>query len=132
MNLLLGKIGLSRVILLGVFLSLSALAHEGHDHTPVSLKSALELGLKTAKKYSASTSPFVIGKLSPSWALLTEADTRIHENGRGYYVVAVNNAQEVKTLYLNILLDGTIAGANYTGEFVISSSVASSSVKSGG
>ncbi len=132
MKLLSGKMLWCWVILCGFLWSQFALAHEGHDHAPVSIKSALEISLKTVKKYSASTSPFAIGKLPSSWASLTEADARIHENGRGYYVVAVNNMQEAKTLYLKILLDGSIAGANYSGDFAISSSVVVSSAKSGG
>lgn len=127
----LGKRFLFWVILVGGLGIQSAGAHEGHDHVPVSLKSALEISLKTVKKYVRTESPFAIGKLPSSWAACTEADASIHENGRGYYVVAVNNPQKSKTLYLKILLDGSIAGANYTGEFVLSSSGASSSAKYG-
>ncbi len=126
------NIVLFRVFLISFLWSQFALAHEGHEHAPVSIKSALEIGVKTAKNYAASSSPFAVGKLPASWASLTEADVSIYENGRGYYVVAVNNEQEAKTLYLKILLDGAIAGANYTGNFAASSSVSSISASSGG
>ncbi len=121
-----------RVFLISFLWSQFALAHEGHEHAPVSIKSALEIGLKMAKKYAASSPPFAVGKLPASWASLTEADASIYENGRGYYVVAINNVQETKTLYLKIQLDGTIAGANFTGNFAESSSASSLSAKSGG
>jgi hypothetical protein len=119
-------------ILSGFLWSSLTQAHEGHDHAPVSIKSAIEISLKSAKKYSISGSPFAIGKLPSSWALLTDSDASIHENGRGYYVVGLNNPQEGKTLYLKIMLDGAIAGANYSGEFASMSANSSSSAHSGG
>ncbi len=99
------------------FLINSAFAHEGHDHAPVSMKSAIEIGLQTAAQYTESEPPFAIGKLPGSWAALEKNDASIHENGRGYYVVALNNKQESKTLYIKILLSSEIADANYTGDF---------------
>lgn len=92
-------------------------AHEGHDHTPVSMKSAIELGLKAAQRYTETPSPFAVGKLPPSWAQVNKANASIFENGRGYYVVAIANPAEEKTLYVKIRLDGDVIGANYTGEF---------------
>ncbi len=116
--------------LCGLIWSQSGTAHEGHDHAPVSMKSAIDIGVDTAKKYSVSESPFGLGKLPASWAGLSDADASIHENGRGYYVVAVKNPQEQKTLYLKIMLDGKIAGANYDGNFF--SSANTSSIKNNG
>ncbi|HTF95177.1 MAG TPA: DUF6488 family protein [Cellvibrio sp.] len=118
------------IALCGFMWGQAGIAHEGHDHAPVSMKSAIDIGLKTAKKYSVSESPFGLGKLSASWAGLSDADASIHENGRGYYVVGVKNPQEGKTLYLKIMLDGKISGANYDGNFTVSSN-ASSVVNSG-
>ncbi len=98
-------------------LPLITIGHEGHDHGPVTMKSAIEISLKTIKSYTKAPSPFTVGQLPPSWAQLRDSDARIHENGRGYYVVALNNSREAKTIYLKILLDGAIADANYSGNF---------------
>jgi hypothetical protein len=92
-------------------------AHEGHEHIPVSMKKAVELALATAAQYSRETPPFKIPQLDDSWRALPNSAAKIHENGRGYYVVSVENSDAAKTLYLRILLDGTIENANFSGEF---------------
>lgn len=112
-------------------LALASYGHEGHEHGPVSIKSALEIGLKTVKNYSAKPSPFEVGQLPASWAMLAESDAKIHENKLGYYIVRVDNPQEKQTVYLKVLLDGTVNGANYTGVFAVSSAKSSSSFASG-
>jgi len=106
--------------------------HEGHEHGPVSIKSALDISLKTLKDYSVKPSPFEVGQLPASWATLTEDDAKIHENKLGYYIVRVDNPQENQTIYVKVLLDGTVNGANYTGVFAVSSVKSSSSYSSGG
>lgn len=105
------------VALCALLWSLSSTAHEWHDHAPVSMKSAIEIGLKTAAQYTQASASPPVGKLTESWAALEKSDASIHENGRGYYVVALNNKNENKTLYVKILLDGEIENANFTGEF---------------
>ncbi len=111
---------------------LAVYGHEGHDHGPVSIKSALEIGIKTAKRYAGKISPYEAGKLSASWANLSGDDAKIHENKLGYYVVSLNNQRENKILYVKILLDGSIAGANYSGDFPVVSAPSSSLPMSGG
>lgn len=93
--------------------------HEGHDHSqiPINMKTATELALKTTQDYTKSPSGFNIGQLPPSWENLPLSATSIYENKLGYYVVAVENIADKKTLYLRILLNGTVEGANFTGKF---------------
>ncbi|PUA28536.1 MAG: hypothetical protein B0W54_19055 [Cellvibrio sp. 79] len=124
---------LLRSLVFGIscLLALASYGHEGHEHGPVSIKAALEIGLKAVKNYSIKPSPFVVGQLPASWASLTEDDAKIHENKIGYYIVRVENMQEKQTVYLKILLDGTIKDANYTGIFTISSAKSSSPPTSG-
>lgn len=120
------------VLSISVWLALSlqsALAHEGHDHGPVSIKSALEIALKTAREYTQSPSPFMGERLAPGWAQLGSADARIHENGRGFYWVVLHNPQERRDLYIKILLDGEIAAATFDEKFLSDSA---SSNNSGG
>lgn len=112
--------------------SLVALGHEGHDHGPVSIKSALEISLKAAREYSAGASPFDIGLLPGSWARLSKNNATIHANQLGYYIVALNNPHEGKVAYFKIRLDGTITGANFTGLFTEMSAKSSNSSMSDG
>lgn len=101
-------------LLASVFLS----AHEGHDHTPVSMKRAVEIALATTHEYTLKQPPFGLEKLDKSWQNLPHTAAKIHENGQGYYVVSVINPQREKTLYLRILLDATVSAASYSDQFV--------------
>lgn len=110
--------GLVRIMYATIWLLLSPLlmAHEGHDHTPVNMKKAVEIALATANDYSLKQPPFGLKILDKSWQNLPESAAHIHENGRGYYVVAVTNPHG-KILYVRILLDARVAGANFSGKF---------------
>lgn len=92
-------------------------AHEGHDHAPVSMKKAVEIALASARDYTLKQPPFGLKKLDGSWRDLPESAAQIHENGRGYYVVSLANPQQNETLYVRILLDGRVDGANFSGDF---------------
>ncbi|HSX84267.1 MAG TPA: DUF6488 family protein [Cellvibrio sp.] len=101
-------------------------AHEGHDHMPVNMKKAVEIAIATTRAYTLAPPPFDFPQLDQSWRELPESAAQIHENGRGYYVVRVENPVQAKILYLRILLDGNIDGANFSGD--VASSAATSSV----
>ncbi|WP_188152391.1 DUF6488 family protein [Teredinibacter waterburyi] len=92
-------------------------AHENHNKMPVSIKKALDIGLSTAHQYSREDSPFALKKLPVSWAALDQSAVKIHKNGRGYYIVSVENKAEAKTLYVLIALAGDVFDANFSGEF---------------
>ncbi|HSC66457.1 MAG TPA: DUF6488 family protein [Cellvibrio sp.] len=98
-------------------LALVAQAHEGHDHAPVSMKKATDIALASARDYTLKQPPFGLKKLDGSWRDLPESAAQIHENGRGFYIVSLANPQQNQTLYVRILLDGRVAGANFSGAF---------------
>ncbi|MCE3252558.1 MAG: hypothetical protein K0Q67_1578 [Cellvibrio sp.] len=102
-----------------------AQAHEGHEHMPVSIKKAVEIALATTRAYTLAPPPFDLSQLDQSWRELPASAAQIHENGRGYYVVRVENPARAKTLYLRILLNGNIDGANFSGDFVSSAATSS-------
>ncbi len=106
-------------------LSPCAYAHEGHEHMPVSMKKAVEIAWTTTHSYTVQAPPFGLPQLDQSWRELPRGAAQIYENGRGYYLVSVENPAQAKTLYLRILLDGSVDAANFSGVFV--SSAASSS-----
>ena len=85
-----------------------ARAHEGHDHVPVTMKKAVEIGLVTTREYTRKVPPFGLPQLDGSWYDLPDSAARIYENGRGYYVVSIENSAQAKTLYIRILLDGRV------------------------
>ena len=97
-----------------------AYAHEAHNHNqfPVTMKKAVEIALETARTASEAAQPALgLQRLDNSWQALPIEAARIHENVHGYYVVSVKNPAQNKTLYVKILLDGKITGANFSGKF---------------
>ena len=93
-------------------------AHEGHNHLPVSPKKAVEIALETARTASETAQPELrLQQLDDSWRTLPTEAAKIQENGRGYYVVSVENKAQHKTLYVRILLNGQITDANFSGKF---------------
>jgi len=89
----------------------ASFAHEGHAHTPVNMKSALELALKTADDYTRAAPPFAAEPLAASWRGLPQSAASLVENGIGYYRVQVVNTATAELLLLKITLDGDIATA---------------------
>ncbi len=115
---------ISIAVMVLLMLSL-AQAHEGHDHGPVTMKKAVEIALATTQDYTRKVPPFGLPQLDQSWHNLPANAARIHENGRGYYLVSVENAAQAKTLYVRILLDGRIDAANFSGNFASSATTSS-------
>lgn len=115
----------SSAVLMLLILSI-ALAHEGHEHAPVTMKKAIEMALVIARDASLSAQPALgLPQLDQSWRSLPASAAQIYENGRGYYLVSVANPAQAKKLYVRIMLDGRVVAANFSGDFV--SSVATSS-----
>lgn len=103
-----------------------AQAHESHDHGPVTMKKAVEIALATVRDFSINAQPSLgLPQLDQSWGNLPENAVRIYENGRGYYLVSIENPAQMKKLYLRIMLDGRVDAANFSGDFA--SSMATSS-----
>lgn len=108
------------------FLSIAA-AHEGHDHMPVTMKKAVEIALATARDASFAAQPALgLPQLEQSWRDLPVGAAQIVENGRGYYLVRVENPSQTKILHLKILLDGRVEAANVSDRVV--SSAATSAI----
>lgn len=94
-------------------------AHEGHEHSPVSMKKAVEIALGTVRAAALEPQPKLdLPQLDASWQVLPEGAAQIVENGRGYYWVKVDNPAQAKSLYVRILLDGQVDAANFSGASV--------------
>ena len=92
---------------------------DDHKHDDHSLNNvdAQNVGLKTAKLFSEVDPKLGFGKLTDSWAGLSLEATTLHASGDGYYIVAVENSGESKTLYVLMSTAGDVFDANFSGEF---------------
>jgi len=111
-----------KIVLLTLLLQpLLVFGHADHDHEheaqPISATQAQSNGLKAAKVFSDIDAELGFGKLPQSWSKLSSAQTKLHASGKGYYVVAVENEAEGKTLYVLMSNTGDLYDANFTGEF---------------
>jgi hypothetical protein len=103
------------LILTGLLLSTPVFAHDAHEH--ISEQSAPSVGLKTAADLTKKDAGLGFGKLPASWAAIPVKNAKVHKKGKGYYVVAVTNSEEKKTLYVLISDEGEAFDANFTGDF---------------
>lgn len=82
------------------------------------MKKVVDIALETARIASQEAqSELDLQRLDTSWRALPIEAARIYENGRGYYVVSVENPAQSETLYVRILLNGRVDAANFSGEF---------------
>lgn len=93
----------------------SALAHDDHVH--IDETSALTVGKETAAELSQKDAGLGFGKLPASWAKVPAKNIRLHKKGTAYFIVALTNDMEKKTLYVLISEEGEAFDANFTGEF---------------
>ncbi len=106
---------IASLLLVGMLMTTPALAHQSHSH--VSEQSAPAVGLKTAADLTKKDAGLGFGKLPDSWAGLPIQSAKLHKKGKGYFVVAVTNDKEKKTLYVLLSDEGKAYDANFTGEF---------------
>lgn len=57
------------------------------------------------------------GKLPESWGKVPAKNVKLNKKGNGYYIVAVTNDTEKKTLYVLMSAEGEAYDVNFTGEF---------------
>ena len=90
-------------------------AHEGHEH--VNDQSVLPIALEAATDLTKKDQGLGFGKLPASWTNLPFKNAKVHKKYPGYFVVAVTNDAEKKTIYFVISVEGDVYDANFTGEF---------------
>lgn len=94
-----------------------AFSHGDHDHVSISESQAMLLAVSVAKKLSEQDVGLNIGKLPDSWKIIPEGGVLMHKQGKGYYIVSVENKEEKKTLYVLMSSDGEVYDANFSGVF---------------
>ena len=97
----------------------SVIAHEGHDHSYITETSAVDVAKNYSIQLTGTKGEFEVDSLPESWREVPAKNAKLHKNGDGYYIVAVENAKEQKTLYVLMTSNGDVYGANFTGEFAI-------------
>lgn len=108
------------VLLLGALCSIPpVMAHEGHTHLFITEPAATVVGKDFTIQLTQKDGGFGFGKLPESWREVPAKNAKLHRNGAGYYIVAVTNDTEQKTLYLLMTTNGDVYDANFTGEFKI-------------
>ncbi|MGC1497853.1 MAG: DUF6488 family protein [Sulfitobacter sp.] len=101
------------------FSSSFALAHSDHDHgaRPISATEAKSVALDASKILTKSDKGLGFGKLPESWNKVPLSQTKIEKQTSDYFIVAVTNEEEKKTLYILISAYGEAYDANFTGKF---------------
>ena len=104
------------IFLIGLLFNMpSAFAHDDHEH--VNDKTVLPIAVAAATDLTTKDQGLGFGKLPASWNKLPVKNAKIHKKYPGYYVVAVTNDAEKKTVYFVISVEGDVYDANFTGEF---------------
>jgi hypothetical protein len=110
------------LILLGITLLVSqdAAAHGEHEYQQPSVISesvALIIAQRATTSMSRKDVGLGFGQLPESWSKVPREDMSTYKKGRGYYVVAVLNKDQAKTLYVLMSDMGEVFDANMSGEF---------------
>lgn len=106
------------ILLFGVFCNIPvAMAHEGHDHSFITEPAAIAIGKDYSVQLTHEDGGFGVGKLPESWGKVPTENAKLQKKGDGYYIVAVTNDTEQKTLYVLMTSNGDVSNANFTGEF---------------
>jgi len=105
-------------LLFGVLCNIPlAMAHEGHNHSFITEPAAIVIGKDYSVQLTHEDGEFGVGKLPESWRKVPAKNAKLHRNGDGYYIVAVTNDTEQKTLYVLMTSNGDVSNANFTGKF---------------
>lgn len=110
------RLSTSFVLFITLALSQMAWSHGG-THTTVDAKQAVSISQSAASKMSKKNYGLSFGQLPVSWAGVKASDISLKQELKNFFVMAVNNPQEGKTLYVLVGKNGDVYDANFTGEF---------------
>lgn len=96
----------------------SQLVHaHGGGHGPVSETQAMSIAVNTVQQFVDFDPGLGFGKLPASWENVSANNIRLHKKGDGYYIFAISNDAEKKTIYILESIEGEVYDANFTGDF---------------
>lgn len=99
-----------------VLFSSTALGHGG-SHDPIPPESAQKVATYVANQFTDMDPGLGFGKLPKSWLNLPVEQATMHKQGKGYYIVKLDNKEAEKSLYVLMAISGEVYDANFTGEF---------------
>jgi|TARA_B110000240_G_C13321167_1_gene377156 hypothetical protein len=105
------------LILLSLILLVSQHAFSHSDHAAITKDQAVSIASNLATQFSEKDAGLSFGKLPISWASIPSKNISIYKNGKGYYIVSVENDSEQKTLYVLMSSSGEVYDANFSGIF---------------
>lgn len=91
-------------------------AHGG-GHGPINPFKAVSIALETTERFTRFNPGLGFGTLDSSWKGLSRDTSKVVTEGKGYYIVSVENKDAGKTLYILMSTLGRIYDANFSGEF---------------
>jgi HupE / UreJ protein/Family of unknown function (DUF6488) len=93
-------------------------SHADHANQEISEYMAYISAKKTVDQLTQEDAGLGFGQLAASWKQVHTDAIKMHKKGRDYYIIAVTNSVENKTLYvLMASQNGEPYDANFTGEF---------------
>lgn len=109
---------LATVLMLFTFLvSQPLFAHGDHNHASSPEAAVKTLAQAVVKDLALHDGGLGFGQLSENWTKVPTKNITISEQGNGYSIVSVFNADEKKTLYILMSDDNEVYDVNLTGEF---------------
>lgn len=111
------KIVFSTLVLATLLVSQVLFAHGDHQHGPIPEFAAQALALNVAEDLSSRDAGLSLGRLAKTWASVPAENATISKKGKGYYIVAVFNESEKRTLYILMSDQGEVYDVNFTEEF---------------
>lgn len=100
-----------------VCFSQNAFSHGSHAPTSVSKEAAFAIAEDVAEQFTAEDPGLGFGQLAETWNALPDNAIKMHVRNEAYYIIALKNAQENRTLYILMSAGGEVYDANFTGEF---------------
>lgn len=100
-----------------VLFSAAAFGHGSHSHGPISAEKAQVVATEVANQFTQNDAGLGFGKLPLNWLDLPAEQSSMHKEGKGYYIVKLDNSDENKSLYVLMSDSGEVYDANFTGEF---------------
>lgn len=99
-----------------VLIGANAFAHGG-SHAPINEAQAMLVAADVVNQFVEHDPGLGFGKLKPSWKSVSKESRRIHAKKPDYYIVAITNRKEGKTLYVLMSRAGEAYDANFSGVF---------------
>lgn len=110
---------LKNILLTSALMLLASLAwaHGSHNHSVISIDQAHQVAANISEQFTQKDAGLSFGVLPKSWAKIAPNKITTHKKAQDYYIIALNNDQEGKILYVLMNTQGKVYDANFSGTF---------------